>query len=205
MLSELRTGLITSADGSVNPQRADRTGSLITADGHARYMEAVFRRTVYNGGIVSQTTTVGLATTYTGLVLSNPVGSPVNLVLNKCGYAFTVAFAAVAAIGLMTGFNASTNVTHTTPVTPRSQFFNSAGGGVGLLDSAATLPTAPTVNTFFDSATTATAAVPPLPHGIVDMEGSIIIPPGGYVAFFTSAASGAAGGFFSFSWEEVPI
>lgn len=205
MLSEIRTGPVVAADGAVNPARADKQGAIVTTDGHARYYEAVYRRLMMGGSIAAQVTTVGSSVTYTGLVLSNPLGSAVNLVVNKCGYAFTVAFAAVAAIGLQTGYHASTNVVHTAAVTPRNQFFTGAGAGAGLLDSSATLPVAPTLSTIFDSATTATAAVPPLPHGLVDLEGSLILPPGAFVAFYTSAASGAAGGYFSFSWEEVPL
>lgn len=206
MLAEVRTGIITSADGAVNPARSGKTGELIVASGHGLYYEPSIRRTIFSGAIVGQVTTVGLNTTYTGLCLSNPVGSPVNLVLNKVGYAFLVAFAAASAIGLMTGFNASTNVTHTTPVTPRSQFFNSTGGGVGLLDSAATLPTAPTLNTILGAGLTGAITTTPFGLGsLTDIEGAIILPPGGYCAIYTSTASGAASGAFSFQWEEVAI
>lgn len=190
---------------STQPLRQGKTSELIVSELHARYYETVYRRAMFSGAITGQVTTVGLATTYTGLVLSNPVGSAVNLVVNKVGYGFAVAFVAPAIIGLFTGYNIATNVTHTTPVTPRSQFFTGAGGGVGLLDSSATLPTAPTLNTILDAATTATTAVPPLPHGLIDLEGAIVLPPGAYIGFYTSTASGAAGGSFSFSWEEIPV
>jgi hypothetical protein len=40
-----------------------------------------------------------LATTYTGLLLSNPINSTVNLVLEKVGIAFLVVFAAAAGFG----------------------------------------------------------------------------------------------------------
>ncbi len=139
------------------------------------------------------------------MCLSNPVGSNVNLSVNKVGFGFLVAWTAVAAIGMMTGYNSSTNVTHTTPVTPRNQFFTGAGGGVGLLDSSATLPTAPTVNNIFAASTTATAAVPPLVAGSYDFEGSLEIPPGGYVAFYTSTASGTNSAALSIQWEEIAV
>ena len=194
-----------AADNTYPPFRQGRSAELIAQQLHGRYYESAYRRAIFNGAIVAQVTTVGLATTYTGLCLSNPIGSPVNLVLLKAGYGFTVAWAAVAAIGLMAGYNSGTNVTHTTPVTPRGNFFNGGSGGYGLLDSSATLPTAPTLHTVFNSSTTATAAVPPLVSGLVDFEGSLILPPGAYAAFFTSTVSAAASGHFSFSWEEVPV
>lgn len=205
----------TTIEGQVGPQvvsdgintavRQGRSAEQIVQQLHGRYYESAFRRAIFSGSIVGQVTTVGLATTYTGLCLSNPIGSPVNLSINKVGYAFIVAFPAGAVIGLMTGYNAATNVTHTTPVIPRSQFFNSAGGCVGLLDSAATLPTAPTLNQILASGLTgAITTAPSIPGGLVEIDGSIILPPGAYCAFYTSTVSGAAAGAFSFQWEEVP-
>ena len=186
--------------------RQGNMGELIVSELHGRYYEANYRRSLFNGAIVSQVTTVGLATTYTGLCLSNPIGSTVNLVLNKVGYAFVVAFAAGAAVGIMTGFNSGTNVTHTTPVTPRSQFFGVGATGTGLLDSSATLPTAPTLNTILGAGLTGAITTTPFGlGGVVDLEGSIILPPGAYAAIYTSTASGAASGAFSFQWEEIPL
>lgn len=194
------------ADGTENPIRMCNTGEQAVSNAHPIYYEPTVRRTVFSGSITGQATTIGLATTYTGLCLSNPIGGNFNLVITKIGFAFIVAFAAGSTIGLMTGYNNATNVTHTTPVTPRCQYFTSASGSVGLLDSAATLPTAPTLNVVLGAGltgaiTTATVVAPT----IVDLDGSIILPPGAYCAFYTSTASGAAGGAFSFQWEEVPI
>ncbi len=190
-------------DGTENPLRQEKTGALIVADGHSKYQEATLRRAMYSGSVVGQVTTVGLNTTYTGLCLSNPVGSPVDLVINKVGFSFIVAFAAGSHVGLMTGFNGGTNVTHTTPVTPRCQYFTGGGGGYGLLDSSATLPTAPTVNMIMGSGLTGAITTVPLTNGNLDVDGSIVLPPGAYCAIYTSTASGAAGGAFSFTWEEV--
>lgn len=184
--------------------RAGNMGDTIVSELHGRYYEATKNQTVFSGSIAGATTSVALTTTYVGLCLSNPVGSGKNIILNKAGYAFTVAFAAGSVIGLMTGYNSSTNVTHTTPVTPRSQLFGTGATGVGLLDTSATLPTAPTLNTVFGAGLTGAITTTPFGlGGVVDLEGSIILPPGAYVAFYTSTASGAAGGNFSFSWEEV--
>jgi hypothetical protein len=38
-----------------------------------------------------------------------------------------------------------------------------------------------------------------------DIEGSIILPPGGYAILYTSAASAASSLLCSFQWEEVPV
>lgn len=210
MLVQGQVGALAStssiAAGTQASMRQGNMGEQIMSPLHSTYYETNYRRALFNGAIVGQVTTVGLATTYTGLVLTNPIGSTVNLVLNKVGYAFIVAFAAGSVVGLMTGYNASTAVTQTTPVTPRSQFFGVGASGTGLLASAATLPTAPTLNTVLAAGLTgAITTAPDGVSGLVDLDGSIILPPGAYCAIYTSTASGAAGGAFSFTWEEIPV
>lgn len=203
MQAEGRVGPVVAADGTLNPARLERTGGLVVADAHGRYREAVARGGVYGGAISGQVTSVGLATGYTGLCLSNPPGSGVNLSLLKVGYSFIVVFAAGAVIGLMVGWNA-TEVTHTTPVTPRNKLLANPAAGAGKLDSAATLPIAPTLDTILASGDTgAITTAPFIPGGLVDIDGLTEIPPGGFAAIFTSTASGAAGGAFSMAWEEI--
>lgn len=206
MLIQGVAGIQSVPAGQAANLRLGLNGELVVQELHGRYYEQTARNNVYGGAIVGQVTTVGLAPTYTGLCLSNPNASPSNLVINKVGYSFLVAFAAAAHVGLMTGFS-STDVTHTTPVTVRSQkFVGAAASNFGKLDSAATLPVAPTVNTIFGSGDTgAITTVPSLGPSLVDLEGSIVLPPGAFCAIYTSTVSGAAAGGFSFSWEEVPV
>ena len=111
------------AAGTQVVARAGQLGDLIQSELHGRYYEQTYRRNIFNAanqtGIV---TTVGTNTTYTGLALENPVGSTINVVVNKVGFAFNVLWPNAALIGLMTGYNATTNVTHTVAGTPRSNF-----------------------------------------------------------------------------------
>src|SRR5258708_24627651 len=76
-------GINQVANGQLNVNdRADRTSAQVVTDGHGRYQEAVLQNNVFL--VASQsvaTTTTGLATTYTGLCLSNPVGSGKNICL----------------------------------------------------------------------------------------------------------------------------
>lgn len=205
MLSQGQVGPVVAADNSQVALRAGKGGEQIVGELHARYYETNYRRSLMNGANqAGATTTVGLATTYTGLCLSNPVGSGVNLVLTKVDVAFTVVPAAAMAVGVMTGYNAGTNVTHTTPGTPRSQFYGAGVAGAGLIDTAATLPTAPVIDTILGSVgTAAITAVSEMPAFSRDLEGSIILPPGAYAAIYTSTASGTSGMWASFTWEEV--
>ncbi len=196
-----------TADGIQTNLRTGRLGDLIASQLHARYYESAYRRAQFIAA--NQTgvaTTVGVATTYTGLCLSNPLGSAVNLVLQKVGVSFPVAVAAGLSYGLMVGFNGSTNVTHTTPSTTLRNSFLGGASPVGLVDTAATLPAAPTVSHIFGAVGTAAMTAPAtLPPCFYELDGSIILPPGGYCAIFTSAASGALGFLGSFGWEEAPV
>ena len=201
MLSQGQVGPITStSDGVQVALRAGRLGDQIISELHPRYYEECYRRAVFSAANQTATvTSVALATTYTGLVLSNPVGSSVNLVLIKTAAAFPVAPAAAVVVGLMLGYNAGTNVTHTTPVTPRSNFIGVGASPVGLVDAAATLPTAPTLQKVMGIVGTGAITT----YGGInaveeDFEGSIILPPGAYAAIYTSAASAAAGFFGRF-------
>lgn len=194
------------SSGLAAVQRAGNMGEQIISELQGRYYEAAYRQALFNAANqAATTTTVGLATTYTGLCLSNPIGSGKNVVVLKCGVAFLVAPAAALAVGIMVGYNSSTNVTHTTPGTPRSSLFGTGATGVALVDTAATLPTAPVVHTVFGAnLTAAITTAPQTGPNVVDLEGSLILPPGAYAAFYTSAASGTSSFLGSFSWMEVP-
>jgi hypothetical protein len=187
--------------------RSGQLGDLIVTELQGRYYEGAYRKQRFNAANQAGTTTsVGLATAYTGLCLSNPIGSNVNLVLEKLGYSFSVAFAAGSAIGLMTGYSSTTNVTHTTPGTPRSNFVGVGTPGQGLIDTSCTLPIAPVVSMVFTSGLTgAITTQVTTPGEVVDLDGGYIIPPGGYAAIYTSTASGAAGFFGSLQWSEIPV
>jgi hypothetical protein len=183
--------------------RMDNLGGLVATQLFPRYYEITYRRNMYTGANqAGVTTSAALSTSYTGLVLQNPVGNLFNLVVTKVGYSFTVAPAAAVAVGLMTGVNATSFTTNL--ITARNRFV----GGVlstGIVSSGTTIAT-PVVETILDTVTTAAITTSPKGVGnIVDLEGSLILSPGAFVAFYTSTASGASGFFGSFQWVEVPL
>lgn len=186
--------------------RLGNMGDTIMSYLHARYYEATYRKARFHAATQAVTAlSAGLGTTYTGLVISNPINSTVNLVLGKVGWTFIVVFAAVAGIGIACGYNSGTNVTHTSAVTPRSNFFNTGTTGQGLADVSATLPTAPFYTHILGAGLTgAVTTIPSLGPTNWDAEGDIILPPGGYCAFVASAVSAASSFWGSMSWEEVP-
>ena len=183
--------------------RVGPTSELIVDELHGRYYETTVRKAMFSGSnLAGVTTTAAFATTYTGYCLSNPIASTVNLVLTKVSYTPVVAQTAALILGIMTGYSASTNVTHTTPLVPLCNFVGQPAG-TGLIDSSATLPVAPTRLILLGTLTTG-AITQTLLNGVVtDLEGSVVIPPGGFAAFYTSAASVASSLAFGMMWEEV--
>lgn len=204
MQAEGRVGPIIAADSTIQPARLDRTGALMVGDAHGRYYEAAYRGGIFS--VASQavaTTTVGLATTYTGLCISNPITSPVNLVLLKASMMQSVLQATQPeAYAIAFGYNASTNVTHTTPATPQPTRIGSGATAVAKADTAATLPTAPVYGVFVTQTQSATTQPT---TSVIDLEGSVILLPGAYALWATPAQASVAGLWFSFMWEEVAI
>lgn len=203
MTRELRgtVGPGTYGDGDEPRFRQGRSGELVVSQLNGPYYERAVRGgifTVANQAVV--TTTVALATTYTGLCLTNDAGSGVNLVLLRAGFGLSVAPAALPTVGLMGGLG---TVTHTTPIAAgaiRTTKIGAAGthSASTKVDGAATIPT-PTLLELFSGANT-NNALPTSPHPVgVDLGGRFVVPPGAYVAIYTLAVSL---GFGFFQWSE---
>lgn len=200
MLLQGQIGPSIGSDGAFPNARQGKTGDVIVSELNGRYYEQTSRQNVFN--VATQalvTTTVGLATTYTGLALSNPVGNTKNLAILKVTFALGVITAAANTFGVAAGYNGSTNVTHTTPVTPRSSLFGTGAAPTALADVSATLPTAPFYVAFLGCNPSATTNGGTL---VLDFEGSLVIPPGGYVLTTTQAVV-TTGFWGSFSWMEI--
>lgn len=195
-------------DGSQPIARMGKGGDLIVSQFNPRYYENNYRGRSFYGsnGATPSVTTVALATTYTGLCLFNPGSSGVNLILTKVGYSFLVAFPAAATIGLMVGYSNVNISTYTLAASPGASSLIGAGlipnGKVCL---SATLTGTPTLHTVFGEGLTGAITTVPEGMNIVDMDGSVILPPGAYAAIYTSTVSGAASLAGSFQWIEQPI
>ena len=208
--NQVRIRTLSSAplsSASLIDQQAGPYGDGLVTEFHGRRYEMARNKMLFHCANQAATvTTVGLATTYTGLCLSNPLGSGVNLSVLEVGAAFPVAPAAALVYGLMVGYNGATNVTHTTPAAPKSNYIGVAPTALGLVDVSCTLPTAPWVQRVLGKVDTGAITVDTQAAPILlQTEGSIVLAPGAYVAFFTSTASAAAGFLAHFEWEEVLI
>ena len=186
--------------------RLGNMGDLIVSELHGRYYESAYRRNRFYAanptGVTTLAYTSGTTVTDLGICLSNPVGNTFNLVVDKIGVAFPVINTTVNTAIVAVGYNSSTNVTHTTALTPGSLFVGVGPTPTGKVDSSFTVPTALITAVQLISMGSATT----LPtQGLFDLEGSIVLPPGAYLVVTTTAASPASGFQASIFWEEVPV
>lgn len=204
MQIELLTGPQNASDSTQIKARGGRQGEQLISELHGRYYEQTFRGNMFSASIQAvATSTAGLALTYTGLVISNPVTSTVNAVINKVSVMQSVIQSAQPeAYAIAVGFNGTTNVTHSAALATRSNLVGSGKTSVVLADTSAVLPTAPFYHTFVHNTGTATANGT---GSVIDLEGSVILIPGAYALWVSPAQASVAGLWFSFSWEEVPV
>lgn len=175
---------------------------LINSLLHGNKYTQAYRGNLFVGANPSGvTTSAGLATTCVGLILSNPAGNAVNLSLRRVAASFIVAPSTVTGMNLITGYSAAGIVTHTTALTPFSTKIGTGAAPTGLLDSAATLVGTPAYTMPLSETATATT----LSSFAVDLEGSILLPPGAYAAIGTTIAGPASGFMGAFEWEEIPV
>lgn len=180
--------------------RLGKQADAMVSELHGRYYEQTYRGNMFSISTqgTNVTTTAALATTFTGLAISNPVGTGVNLVLNKFT-ATQFAVGVAATVGIMGGAGVLT-----ASLTPQSRVIGGGQVSKALASASATISTPlliVAVGSVGSLATTGYGAT----NGIAwDAEGSIIVPPGSFIASYTSTAQTSAWQF-SFSWEEVPV
>src|SRR5262245_45160727 len=111
---------------------------------HGKYKDAIEEDRLFRASVqAAQAVSVALATTYTGLCLSNPIGNTKRLSIRAVQIALSVAPANIASLHLIGGPAgvAPTDVTHTAAVTPRSCRLGSSATPTAKADSQATIPT----------------------------------------------------------------
>jgi len=142
-------------------------------------------------------TTASFATTFTGLSVANPLGSGVNLILRRFTCA-QVAAAVAGAVGIMRGAGAAAG-----SIVPTPQFAGAATASKAVGSAGATIATPVLLAAFGNLGSVATTAYGLEPGLVVELDGSIVVPPGQFVASYTTAATTSAL-IFGFTWEEVP-
>jgi hypothetical protein len=216
MITQGQVGALSTSSslpaGQQSITRLGNMGDAIMSELHGRYYEATYRKSMFTGATqttIATATSAGLTISVTGLpVLYNPIGNTYNVVLTKVGYSFLLAQPSAASIiGIATGFNATTAVSGTlTSVSPKNRFLNGpAPTALMYFSSAITLPTTPTLDIVLGYVGTGAITTNTNVPSNFDLEGSLILPPGGYAQLYTSAASAASSLLCSFQWEEVPV
>lgn len=199
------------ANNALLSGRAGQLGDAIVSELHGRYYETTYR----GASFLLSVSTAAAVTAYTGgaggtpmICLFNPSGSGRNAVINKASVGNVVAssLAGTVAFGLYFGQTAA--ITQATTTAPWSMATQLQSGSVmtGFRNVALTSSTAasnviPVAAYYW--ATGAGAAL--VTGGPIDLEGSVIIPPGCYIALGGSAALTSATWIGSLQWEEVPV
>lgn len=201
-------GRQTQTDIRVTPDAA-----VVTTDAHGRYMEPLYVGNCFSAANTNAAVTFGIlatmSTSVTGFCLTNPVASGKNMVLLESMIALAAAPAGAAPLGYAWGASA-TAVTHTTPLVVRNALLPGNGTqsavpatGIGLGDSAATVPAQGVFVRFIPNGVVAASSITPsiAPDNI---DGKVILSPGSdfYIAaVITTAQTGMA----SMIWEEVGL
>jgi hypothetical protein len=176
------------------------------------YYPAAINGTLFHGGNQAPVTTAmsaGLPTTYTGgLVLANPIASDNNLILQRATAAFSEASPNGAVISVAIGHAPTTNVSGTlttVPVQNANPANDTNAEGVLYSSASVTLPAAPVVAALLGAVGTAAVSAdvtgPPIQ---ADLGGSLILPPGSYAVFASTAALSAHSFMGHFEWVELP-
>jgi len=183
-------------DDVVKQLLCDKDGALIV---RPSLQEAVLAGRVYsvaNQAVVA--TTAGMATTWTGLGVANPLGSGKNLIMHEFSWVQYRNVQVDTEVGLMT----STHVGMADSLTKHNALDGSGVASVAYADAGATLTTTPVLVRIYASwgETDNYLALPT----VIDLKGSLAIPPGRGVYTFTSGIQ-AGHVSFGFVWEEVDI
>lgn len=160
---------------------------------------------VFNAANVSAKTMSTVSTTATGLIIYNPMGSGVKVVLIDCGFAWTTVPAAIHKLGIGVMASSPTVPTSLTAAgAPAAAADGSGNTGRALAYDAATLPVAPVARRWFGGAAWITGGAGEAPYMMTErIDGSIILVPGAAAQIISETT--AAVGVAHFTWAEVAV
>jgi hypothetical protein len=206
---------------AIQPAQVDQQLAIWESARHGRNYAATYGKPAQTSPVAAavagasfmganQTTaslSVGLATTYTGLCLNNPITSTLNLSVKEIAGLITSAVTGQIGLGLILGWAAAGVTVHTTALDADivSGYVGAAltappivgPASIAHLDAACTLVGTPLFAKWFVANGAANACT----SFLYDAADGIIIPPGGYIAIGSTAAQGGFLG--SFAWEEI--
>lgn len=206
MLAEVKVGQLISADGSINPARADRTNAAVNSDIHGRYLESIRQGNVFmlSAAAAGGTAYVGAAGGTPLLAVHNPAGSGkiLSLLMIALGLRAQGSVAGQTALAAWAG----ASVLPTGTVTPaRSALTYVAGGatGVGFSNTALTGSTALTLALPVATYYWATAASAFLAATLFDVQGIVAAIAGNQIAIGLTTIPTSLTVDVAMFWEEI--
>ena len=234
VLLDCVTGPLYQADGNADgPIRKSRMGSLVVTDAHGRFFEPTSRGSMYSGGM--QLTSIANATFTTADALSatlataalttpilgiwNPSTSKVNAVILQAIVESIITALQMTGPGgyVWVGYPGQVNPI-TTALNPVNRLSYASPGGAqcrnlagvaltGLQNLGIFLGASGLGNPALNLSTLQTAAglMPANGVPVENIDGSLIVPPGGILALVASGTPVAISCAASLLWEEVPV
>ena len=194
----------------------DRSGTgrpvLTTPSGQLSGMSnltdaAINGRLFHTASQAAATTSATLTAAHVGLLVGNPPGSGKYLVMHEFGWGCSASITAEGALGIVTGPIGNMVASVGTANLAVPSLIGGSGSSVALVDitgtTAGTLILAKIVGELDDTAATAASYGTDGAH-VVDLKGSLVIPPGYVIGTETTAVAGAVM-WFHFQWEEIDI
>lgn len=221
-LSQSQVGPIIVADGAQAIQRSGRLGDQIISELHGRFFEQVFRGNVFSIGC--QLTALSAATillTASGQPIVgvwNPPSSGVNLAILQAMLIDEINNVTSVAPGAFVWAASLNNGALSAGLTPFNRKTLASAGSqakafslstasllAGLTNNLVVFEPAE-FNTASGLLTTTVAAATPTPSvsGVQNVDGSIIVPPGGVLALLNTVSSVTHSVAARLLWEEVP-
>lgn len=204
MLTQGNVGHQSLGDGIPNAfARFSRSAALCVDEVNGRYFELASRGKIYSACNQASRALSSLATTATGFILNNPIGSNVQIVLLDLCVALATAPAGAATIGLAA--NTAMQAVIPTSLTAETVVNNQLGNasvGVAQVWRAATLATAPTFIRAMGGGPVAASSISPafirdeLAGQVVLLPGTLVTP--NYLTTAINALTSAA-------WAELPL
>jgi hypothetical protein len=225
MINEIKTGIQLNADGTQVTARAGKTGEMVIGNAHPRYYEPTVRGNIFSTGMTI--TSISNATFSTGTLgatatpiigIWNPTNTGKNAVIMLAKLQLINTALQVTGAGAFvwcTAVNQSAISTGLTPLN-RASLANSgsvckgfAGTALTGLSGNLTVQNAAGLGGLLSNLSTLQTAVglmPSAPTYVDNLEGCIIVPPGGVLALLcTTNPPVAISAASALVWEEVSI
>ena len=219
--------------GTPTTARFGQLSDAIVSELHGRFYETTYRGNMYSGGLTTLTAlananftvanglsaTLATAAASTPIIgLYNPASSTINAAIHQATLAITQTNLTATGAGGFVWAVFANNPSVSTGATPISRKTLTAVGSqcktlanvaltglsnVGVALAASALNGGIGYN--ISSVATASGFTPPVVTAVENLDGSLIIPPGGVLALYATTTPAALSAVGSLLWEEIPV